>query len=83
MSDLLQFDESQMKSLLKRVDTSAWAGALRSSVPSVAKHVLSCMAPRAAEIVSAEMAVFNPLDEKSMQWAVEQVVTEAMKLRTA
>lgn len=81
VQNLADFSEEEIKKLLKRVDTSAWAGALRSTVPSVAQRILKCMAPRAAYIVSAEMAAFNPLDEKAMQWSVEQVMNEAIKLR--
>ncbi len=83
MKDLLHFSDDQLGKLLKRVDTSAWAGALRSTVPSVGKRILESMAHRAAYIVTAEMAAFDPLDEKAMHWAVEQVVSEAMKLREA
>ena len=81
MQDLKSFSDEQIRTLLKRVDTSAWAGALRSTIPSVAKRILECMAPKAAYIVNAEMATFNPLDERAMQWAVEQVIREAMKIR--
>ena len=81
MTDLLDFSEAKLLKLLKRVDTSAWAGALRSTVPSVSKRVLGGMAPRAAHIVTTEMAAFNPLDEKAMHWAVEQVISEAIKMR--
>jgi len=81
MADLADFSDEELGKLLKRVDTSAWAGALRSTKPSVAKRVLQCMAPRASQIVTSEMASFDPLDEKSMQWAVETVMAEAIKLR--
>jgi len=81
MNDLKGFSDEQIRKLLKRVDTSAWAGALRSTVPSVAKRILECMAPQAAYIVNSEMAMFNPLDERAMQWSVEQVIKEAMKIR--
>ncbi|QEG23210.1 FliG C-terminal domain-containing protein [Mariniblastus fucicola] len=81
MNDIANFSDSQIAKLLKRVDTSAWAGALRSTLPSVAKRVLECMAPRAAYIVNAEMAAFNPLDEEAAHWSVEQVIGEAIKIR--
>lgn len=81
MKDVAQFGDEQIRLLLKQVDTSAWAGALRSTTPSVVKRILACMAPRAADIVNAEMTSFDPLDEKAMQWSVEQVVGEAMKIR--
>lgn len=83
MHDVGQFNDQQLFALLKRVDTSAWAGALRSTVPTVVKRILQCMAPRAIDIVNAEMANFDPLDEKTMQWSVEQVIREAMKIRDA
>ena len=81
MENLADFTDRQIRNLLKVVDTTAWAGALRSTIPSVASRILKCMAPRAAEIVSGEMAAFNPLDVKAMQWSVEQVVREAMKIQ--
>ena len=81
MNDLTKFSDEQIRKLFKRVDTSAWAGALRSTVPSVTKRILECMAPQAAYIVNTEMAAFNPLDERAMQWSVEQVISEAMKIR--
>lgn len=83
MHEVAQFSDDQLTKLLKRVDTSAWAGALRSTVPTVVKRILKCMAPRAADIVNAEMANFDPLDEKATQWSVEQVIGEAMKIRDA
>ena len=39
------------------------------------------MAPRVVDIVNAEVANFDPLDEKQMQWSVEQVISEAIKIR--
>ncbi len=81
MTDLLDFRDDQIVKLLKNVDTSAWAGALRSTKPSVGKRILESMAPRAADIVTAEMAAFDPLNERAMHCAVEQVVGVAMKLR--
>jgi len=39
------------------------------------------MAPRAADIVTTEMEAFDPLDDKATQWAVERVMSEAIKLR--
>ena len=81
LKDLIEFNDDEILKLLKRVDTSAWAGALRSTKPSVAKRVLECMAPKASNIVTLEMANFDPLDEKAMHWAVERVMTEAVKLR--
>lgn len=83
MHDVGQFSDKQLIALLKRVDTSAWAGALRSTVPTIVKRILQCMAPRAVDIVNAEMANFDPLDEKAIQWSVEQVIREAMKIRDA
>ena len=81
ISDLKTFDEQEMRKLLKHVDTSAWAGALRSTTASVAQHVLKHMAPRAADIVTAEMEAFDPLDERAIQWATEQVMTAAVKIK--
>jgi flagellar motor switch protein FliG len=81
MTDLLDFSDDQIVKLLKNVDTSAWAGALRSTKPSVGKRILESMAPRAADIVTAEMAAFDPLNDRAMHCAVEQVVGVAMKLR--
>ena len=83
MKNVAEFSDEQLFTLLKRVDTSAWAGALRSTVPSVVKRVLQCMAPRAVDIVNAEIRNFDPLDEKKMQWSVEQVISEAIKIRDA
>lgn len=80
MDSILELDEEQLGKLMCQVDTSAWAGALRSTLPSVAQRVLKSMAPRAAEIVSLEMAQFNPLDENRMQWAVEQVVGKMLEI---
>lgn len=81
MADLADFTDEKIAELLKRVDTAAWAGALRSTIPSVANRILSCMAPRASSIVSAEMEAFDPLDEKAMHWSVEQVIGVAMDIR--
>lgn len=81
ISDLKNFSDHQISKLLKRVDTSAWAGALRSTTASVAQHILKHMAPRAADIVTAEMESFDPLDEKAIQWANEQVMIAALKIK--
>ena len=81
IDDLAKFSDLEISKLLKRVDTSAWAGALRSTKPSVAQRMLDCMAPRAADIVTAEMESFDPLDETAMQLAVERVMCEAVKLK--
>jgi len=83
MDDLADLDDESLSALLKAVDTSAWAGALRSTVPSVAGRVLKAMAPRPAEIVSQEMASFNPLDVDAMQESVQKVVSVAIRLRDA
>jgi flagellar motor switch protein FliG len=81
MVDLLTFSDQQIAKLLRKVDTSAWAGALRSTKPSVGKRILESMARRAADIVTAEMAAVDPLNERAMHRAVEHVVGVAMKLR--
>ena len=81
MKNVAEFSDEQLFALLKRVDTTAWAGALRSTAPTVVNRILQCMAPRVVDIVNAEVANFDPLDEKQMQWSVEQVISEAIKIR--
>ena len=83
MEDLIDLDDESLSVLLKAVDTSAWAGALRSTVPSVAARILNAMAPQPAAIVSQEMAKFNPLDTGAMERSVQQVISVAIKMRDA
>ncbi len=83
MDDLADLDDESIAALLKAVDTAAWAGALRSAMPSVVGRVLRAMAPRPAEIVTREMASFDPLDNDAMQESVRKVISVAIKLRDA
>ena len=83
MEDIADLDDDSVDLLLSQVDTSAWAGALRLTRPSVTHRVLRAMAARPAEMLSKELANYDPSDTLGMQQAAEKVISVMIRLRDA
>lgn len=70
----------EMRALLKDVDTSCWAPALKHASLNVTSFVLSCMAKRPALIVQQEMDRIGDVDSITQDHARQQVVKSVIKL---
>jgi flagellar motor switch protein FliG len=81
IQDIAKLTDTETKVLLQRVDTSAWAPALRAATLSVQQKVIKNMVPAAGEILSSEMAEFDPLDEPKIQDATFAVIRAILDLR--
>ncbi len=73
-SDLARFSETDMKVLLRQVDTGLWAPALQSAPLEVRYNVLSNMAPKAARLLADEINSLRRLTAKESQTAQQKIM---------
>ena len=78
--DLKHFEILDIEVLLKNANTAWWAPALKSASRGVREKVMSNMAPRVVEILSAEIADIHEIDHEQAAQAQSQVVTTCIKL---
>ena len=78
--DLKHFETLDIKVLLKNANTAWWAPALKSASRSVREKVMSNMAPRVVEILSAEIAEIHDIDHEQAAQAQSHVITTCIKL---
>lgn len=78
--DLKHFEILDIEVLLKNANTALWAPALKSASRGVREKIMSNMAPRVVEILSAEIADIHEIDHEQAAQAQSQVVTTCIKL---
>lgn len=79
--DLKELDNLDIQVILKNVDTSFWAPALKESSLKVREKVLGNMAPRVAQILSGEIAELHCLDRQVSSHAQAQIIKVCMWLK--
>ena len=80
LDDLAALDNSEIKSVLRNVDTSCWAPALKKAPLVIQKKFLDNMGQRPSELLSQEMANIGDVDESVAQLARKQIINVALKL---
>ena len=79
-ADLQYLDDRDLKVILKSVDTSNWAPALKDGSLNLKKKILQNLAAKPAELLNYEMANIGPVSDAAAEEARHQVVTICLQL---
>lgn len=80
IEDLAALKDADVKSVLRNVDTSCWAPALKKAPLSIQKKFLDNMGQRPAQLLSQEMANIGDIDESVSYLAQKQIINVALSL---
>lgn len=78
--DLQELDKVDLQIILKNVDTSFWAPALKGASLKVREKVLGSMAPQVARILSDEISGLHHVDSHVSNQAQTQIVNVCFQL---
>ncbi len=78
--DLRHLENQDVQVLLRNVDTSFWAPALKAASSKVREKVLGNMAPRVVQLLSQEIEQIHELDPKISQHAQLEIVNACVQL---
>lgn len=78
--DLLQLEKLDLQVILKNVDTSYWAPALKGASLKVREKVLGSMAPQVAKLLSEEISELHAIDVHVSHQAQMQIVNVCFQL---
>ncbi|MCH2182817.1 MAG: hypothetical protein MK108_12505 [Mariniblastus sp.] len=79
-TDLQHLSDRDLKVILKSVDTSNWAPALKQGGLELKKKILQNLAAKPAELLNYEMANMGPVSESAAEEARHQIVTICLQL---
>ena len=77
---LLELDDEEIQILLRNVDTSCWAPALKHASLELTNKILGNMAEQPAELLNQEMASIGDVDEQVARVAAKQIINAAVQL---
>ena len=78
--DLLKLDDKSIQALLKEVDTSQWALALKGASEEIKQKILGNLSQRAAEMLSEEMEYLGPVKVSDVEAMQQQIVDSVRQL---
>jgi flagellar motor switch protein FliG len=81
--DLLKLDNKAIQSLLKEVDNSQWAVALKGASEEIRQKVLSNLSQRAADLLREEMEYLGPVKVSDVEAMQQQIVDTVRRLEDA
>ncbi|HID22014.1 MAG TPA: flagellar motor switch protein FliG, partial [Planctomycetaceae bacterium] len=81
--DLLKLDDKSIQRLLKEVDNSQWALALKGASEEIKQKVLNNLSQRAAELLREEMEYLGPVRVSDVEAAQQQIVDTVRRLEDA
>lgn len=81
--DLLKLDDKAIQSLLKEVDNSQWAIALKGSSEEIKQKVLGNLSQRAADLLREEMEFLGPVRVSDVEQTQQQIVDTVRRLEDA
>lgn len=81
--DLLKLDNKAIQSLLKEVDNSQWAVALKGASEEIRQKVLGNLSQRAAELLKEEMEYLGPVKLSDVESMQQQIVDAVRRLEDA
>ena len=76
--DLLKLDDKSIQSLLKEVDNSQWALALKGASEELKTKVMSNLSQRAAAMLQEEMQYLGPVRVSDVE-ATQQLIVDAVR----
>jgi len=81
--DLLKLDDRSIQRLLKEVDTSQWALALKGASEEIKQKIFSNLSQRAAELLKEEMEYLGPVKVSDVEAVQQQIVDIVRRLEDA
>ena len=78
--DLARMSNHDIRTILKHVDTAAWAPALKQADLETRKRILDNLAARPAEILSMEIAGMGPIAKPLAEQAQSHIVSICLEL---
>jgi flagellar motor switch protein FliG len=72
--DLIKFDNKQIQTLLKNVETAQWAMALKGASPELKQKILSNLSQRAGEMLLEEIEFLGAVKRSAVEQAQQQIV---------
>jgi flagellar motor switch protein FliG len=76
--DLLKLDDKSIQSLLKEVDNSQWALALKGASEELKAKVLGNLSQRAAALLQEEISYLGPVRVSDVE-ATQQLIVDAVR----
>ena len=81
--DINNFGNKEIQSLLKNVENSQWAMALKGASPELKEKILANMSKRAADMLREEMEYLGPVKLSAVELVQQQIVDIVRKLEDA
>jgi flagellar motor switch protein FliG len=81
--DITKLDDKSIQALLKEVDNSQWAMALKGASPEVRGKILGNLSKRAAENLEEEMGYLGPVRVSDVESVQQQIVDTVRRLEEA
>lgn len=78
--DIGKFGDKEIQTVLKNVETSQWALALKGASETLKQKVLGNLSQRAAELLKQEMEYLGPVRLSNVEQAQQQIVDVVRKL---
>ncbi len=78
--DIMKLDDKAIQSLLKEVETSQWAVALKGASEEIKSKVLGNLSQRAAEMLNEEMEYLGPVKVSDVEGMQQQIVDAVRRL---
>ena len=81
--DICKFTAKDVQTLLKNVETSQWALALKTASEELKQKILSNMSTRAADLLREEMGYLGPVKRSQIEQTQQQIVDVVRRLEDA
>lgn len=81
--DLLKLDNKAIQALLKEVDNSQWAVALKGASEEIKQKILGNLSQRAADLLREEMQYLGPVKVSDVESVQQQIVDAVRRLEDA
>jgi flagellar motor switch protein FliG len=81
--DITKFSDRDIQSILKNVESSQWAMALKGASEELKQKILGNMSKRAATLLLEEMEYLGPVRASSVEQVQQQIVDIIRRLEDA
>jgi flagellar motor switch protein FliG len=81
--DIGKFGDREIQTLLKNVESSQWAMALKGASEELKEKILKNMSKRAADLLKEEMEYLGPVKLSSVEQTQQQIVDIIRRLEDA
>jgi len=81
--DITKFSDRDIQTVLKNVESSQWAMALKGASEELKEKILSNMSKRASTLLSEEMEYLGPVRASSVEQVQQQIVDIIRRLEDA